>query len=166
MNCRIVEKSAFDVIGKSRKFTEAEVESLSGIPQFWDEFMNDMNGNKVLVDMTRNRPGSVTGATSLGVSTCGAGMEEFTYTIGAEATAKAIPAGFGVVHVPAASWAVFDSIGPMPHAIQDVTKRIFSEWFPTTGYAHPEYELEVYLPGDPSGKDYHCQVWIHVNKVF
>ena len=126
--------------------------------------MNDMNGSKILVSMTQNRPGPVTASTSLGVSMCSAGMEEFIYAIGVETKAKTIPASFEVIHIPAATWAVFDSIGPMPGAIQGVTKRIFSEWFPATGYAHPEYELEVYLPGDPSSDDYHCEVWIHVNK--
>ena len=164
MNCQILEKPAFDIIGKSRKFIEAGEENLAQIPQFWDEFRNDPNGNKVLMNITQGKAGCVTGSTSLGVSMCRPGAEYFTYAIGAEAAATPLPADFSVIHVPAATWAVFDSIGPMPRAIQEVTKRIFAEWFPSTGYEHPEYELEVYLPGDPSSSDYHCQVWIHVHK--
>jgi AraC family transcriptional regulator len=153
MDCRILEKPAFDIIGKSRKFIEAGEENLAQIPQFWNEFMNDLNGNKVLMNITQGKAGCVTGSTSLGVSMCRPGAEYFT-----------LPPDFSVIHVPAATWAVFDSIGPMPCAIQEITKRIFAEWFPSTGYEHPEYELEVYLPGDPSSSDYHCQVWIHVHK--
>lgn len=164
MDYRIIEKPAFDIIGKSRKFTEANGECLTRIPQFWDEFVNDENRDKVLMKLTQNEPGLVSGSTSLGVSRCEVGMEEFTYAIGVEATAKTVPAGFEVIHIPDATWAIFDSIGPMPGAIQDVNKRIFTEWFPSTGYEHPEHELEVFLPGDRSSKDYHCQVWIHVNK--
>jgi AraC family transcriptional regulator len=164
MNCRSIEKPSFDIIGKSRKFTEANEESLAGIPRFWDELMNETNGGKVFIDMTQNRPGVVTGSTSLGVSMCRAGIEEFSYAIGVETTVRTVPLGFEVIHVPAATWAVFDSIGPIPGAILDVEKRIFSDWFPATGYEHPEYELEVYLPGDRSSNDYHCQVWIHVNR--
>jgi AraC family transcriptional regulator len=53
----------------------------------------------------------------------------------------------------------------MPKAIQDVTKQIFGEWFPSTGYEHDaKPELEVYLPGDTSGQDYRCQVWIPIIK--
>ncbi len=165
MDCRIVQKPAFDIVGKSRKFAEASKENLTEIPRFWDQFMNSSNDSKVVASLTENRPiHTVTGSRSLGVSMCRAGAEEFTYAIGIEAKVRAAPADFEIIHIPAARWAIFDAIGPMPGAIQDTTERIFSEWFPDTGYSHPEYELEVYLPGDPSSNDYHCQVWIHVNE--
>ena len=165
MDCRIVQKPAFDVVGKSRKFAEASEESLAEIPRFWDEFMNDMKSGGAVAGLIENEPSdTVTGSQSLGVSMCREGAEKFTYAIGIEAKARAVPKDFEVIHVPAAKWAIFDSIGPMPGAIQDLTRRIINEWFPGTGYAHPEYELEVYLPGDPNSKDYYCQVWIHVNE--
>ena len=165
MDCRIVQKPAFDVVGKSRKFAEAGGESLAEIPRFWDEFMKDRKGLRAVVGLIGNESSrTVTGSQSLGVSMCRAGAEEFTYATGMEAKVRAVPKDFEVIHVPAARWAIFDSIGPMPGAIQDLTKRIINEWFPDTGYAHPEYELEVYLPGDPGSKNYHCQVWIHVNE--
>jgi AraC family transcriptional regulator len=92
-------------------------------------------------------------------------MEGFTYGIGVEKPDKAVPAGFDVIHIPAATWAVFESIGPMPKAIQDVTVRIFQEWFPSTGYEHDaKPELEVYLSGDTSSQDYRCQVWMPIIK--
>jgi len=165
MDCRIVQKPAFDIVGRSRKFAEASEENLTEIPRFWDEFMNSTNNSEIVADLLENGLShSVTGSKSLGVSMCRAGAEEFTYVIGVEADVRPTPKSFEIIHIPAARWAIFDSIGPMPVAIQNITKRIFSEWFPVTGYAHPEYELEVYLPGDPSSIDYHCQVWIHVNE--
>ena len=165
MECQIVQKPAFDVVGRSRKFAEANDDSLSQIPRFWDEFMNDKKGGGALVGLIENDPSlTVTGSQSLGISMCRAGAEEFTYAIGMEAKVRTVPKDFEVIHIPAARWAIFDSIGPMPGAIQDVTKQIINEWFPGTGYAHPRYELEVYLPGDPNDSDYHCQVWIHVNE--
>lgn len=165
MDCRIVQKPGFDVVGRSRKFAEASEESLAEIPRFWDEFMNDKKGGTFDIILIESEPSqTVTDSQSLGVSMCRAGAEEFTYAIGMEGKAEAVPKDFEVIHVPAARWAIFDSIGPMPGAIQDLTGRIFKEWFPGTGYAHPEYELEVYLPGDPGSHDYHFQVWIHVNE--
>ena len=164
MDCQIVRKPAFDIVGRSRKFAEDSEENLTEIPRFWDEFVNSTNDGEVVVGLTENGPAhTVTGSQSLGVSMCRAGAEEFTYAIGIEAKVKTAPKDFEIIHIPAARWAIFDSIGPMPGAIQDITKRIFSVWFPATGYAHPEYELEVYLPGDPSSNNYHSQVWIHVN---
>ena len=165
MDCRIVQKPAFDVIGRSRIFAEASEKNLAAIPRFWDEFMNSKSDARILAGLTEDGPSpTVTGSQSLGVSMCRAGAEEFTYAIGMEAKPGTAPEDFEIIHIPAARWAIFDSIGPMPGAIQDVTKRIFSDWFPSTGYAHPEYELEVYLPGDPSSDDYHCELWIHVNE--
>jgi AraC family transcriptional regulator len=92
--------------------------------------------------------------------------DKFAYAIGVEKpTAKAAPAGFETLRIPAATWAVFESVGPMPKAIQDVTVKIFKEWFPSTGYEHAAIpELEVYLPGNPDAPDYHCQVWIPIIK--
>ena len=165
MDCRIVQKPAFNIVGRSRKFTEAGEENLIEIPRFWDEFMNSTNNGKFIPGLTEYGPSyTVTGSQSLGVSMCREGAEEFTYAVGMEAKVRTAPKDFEIIHIPAARWAIFNSIGPMPGSIQDITKRIFSEWFPATGYLHPEYELEVYLPGDPSSDDYRCQVWIHVNE--
>jgi predicted transcriptional regulator YdeE len=78
MDCRIVEKPAFDIVGKSRKFAEAGEESFAEIPRFWDEFMNSRNGGKAIVGLTGNGPSqTVTGSQSLGVSMCRAGMGRF-----------------------------------------------------------------------------------------
>jgi len=164
MDCRIVQKPAFDIVGRSKKFAEDSEANRTEIPRFWDEFMNSTNYGKVFAGLTENgSTHTVTGSQSLGVSMCREGAEEFTYFIGLEAKVQKAPKDFEIIHIPAARWAIFDSIGPMPGAIQNITKRILDEWFPSTGYAHPEYEVEVYLPGDPSSNDYHCQVWIHVN---
>ena len=67
--------------------------------------------------------------------------------------------------IPASTWAVFTSIGPMPTAIHKVWDRIFQEWFPSTGYEHAgTAELEVYLPGNVDAEDYRCEVWIPIIK--
>jgi predicted transcriptional regulator YdeE len=69
---------------------------------------------------------------------------------------------FEKMTIPAATWAVFDCT---LDNLQEVTKRIFSEWFPSTGYEHdPKPELEIYLPEDPRSKVMHCQIWIPIVK--
>lgn len=51
----------------------------------------------------------------------------------------------------------------MPHAIQQVWERIFSEWFPTVGFEHAGGpEPEVYLEGDAASEDYRCEIWVPV----
>ena len=174
---RIIEKSAFDAVGKARKISLVGGENFRAVPQFWDEFIHDKNGEKVLMEYAKE-PGPVTGSIELGICVgegvkngwwespkLSAGYEGFIYAIGVEKPDKPVPKGFEVFHIPKATWVVFESVGPMPKSIQDVTVKIFQEWFPSTGYEHDaKPELEVYLPGDPNSKDYRCQVWIPILK--
>ena len=76
-------------------------------------------------------------------------------------------AGYEVVDVPELEWAVFTTEyyndDTLVEAIQTVWKRIFAEWFPTSGYEHDNGpELEVYYTAG-GGKDY-CEIWIPVKK--
>jgi len=50
------------------------------------------------------------------------------------ATSKECPANFTQLEVPALTWAVFQAVGPFPDTLQDVWGRIYSEWFPSSGY--------------------------------
>jgi AraC family transcriptional regulator len=162
---RIMEKPAFEVIGKSRVFSNVNGQDMEKCPQFWDEFRKD-KGLETLDKLTGGKTGPVTGGSYLGVCQMFEGStEDFTYAITAEKSGVKAPAGFEVIKIPASTWAVFDSIGPMPKAIQDVSGKIFHEWFPSTGYEHAATpELEVYLPGNFGDKKYHCQVWVPVNR--
>ena len=164
MDYKIIEKPAFDIIGQGRKFSTVNRENLRKIPLFWDEFIEEKHLES-LTKLAEGKLGPVTGAMSLGVCIGEGGMEEFFYAIGIEKPDAAVPPQFEVIHIPAATWAIFESAGPMPKAIQDVTVQIFQEWFPSTGYEHDaKPELEVYLPGDPNSPDYRCQVWMPVVK--
>ena len=52
--------------------------------------------------------------------------------------------------MPAHTWAVFSGEGPMPTAIQDLEKRIVTEWLPTSGYEYGNApDIEVYINADP-----------------
>ncbi len=169
MDYKIIDKPAFDVVGRGREFTTKNMEQRIKIPQFWKDFMASPEW-RTLCDLSGEKPGVFTGAGCLGVimpdekniSTEKA-WDPIIYAICVEKTGQVV--GFDVYHIPAATWAVFDSVGPMPKAIQDVTTRIFREWFPSTGYEHDaKPELEVYFPGDTSSKDYLCQVWMPIVK--
>ena len=163
MDYQIIEKQPFDIVGKGRQFSSEQGKSFVELPQFWTEFMKDKSWD-TLMKYTAGKPGAVTGAGSLGICMMEINME-FFYAIGAEKDSKAAPKGFEIIHIPAATWAVFDSYGPVTPSIQAVIKKIFSEWFPSTGYEHANIsELQVYLPGDMQGPDYRCQVWVPIIK--
>ena len=161
MDYRIIEKPAFDIIGRSRKFRTVNGENFIKIPQFWQEYMATPE-YKALMELTGDKPGEVTGGGCLGICFGGenTNWDPFSYGIGIEKPVKKSSSKFEVIPVPAASWAVFDCT---LDNLQDITKRIFSEWFPSTGYEHaPAPELEVYLPEDPRTTVMKCQIWIPV----
>ena len=88
----------------------------------------------------------------------------FDYWIAA-ATTKPCPQEFQALNVPACTWAIFETTGPMPGAIQELFTRIFSEWLPTSGYEHaPAPEIEWYSDGDTSSATYKSAVWVPIIK--
>ena len=92
--------------------------------------------------------------------------DEFKYGIGCKATdVDGIPNGFEIIHIPQYDWAVFKCVGPSPKAIQDMWERIYKEWLPVSDYELiPDVDIENYLPGDPSSRDYVSEICIPVQK--
>jgi AraC family transcriptional regulator len=53
----------------------------------------------------------------------------------------------------------------MPEAIQTMWEKIYREWLPVSEYELiPDYDIENYLPGDPSSRDYVSEICIPVRK--
>ncbi|WP_379132996.1 effector binding domain-containing protein [Paenibacillus sp. sgz500958] len=158
MDYTIIERDSFTVIGKSKEVSCKDGENFRLIPEFWQEANEDGTSDK-LIEM---------GSTMdiLGICmTMDHTHELLSYWIAVEGGESTDSSGYETAVIPAATWAVFTSVGPMPHAIQNVWQRIYQEWFPGTGYEHtggPDFEL--YPPGDPAGEDYRCEVWIPVKK--
>ena len=90
--------------------------------------------------------------------------KDFDYYI-ASATDNPVPQNMHEYLVPATTWAIFECIGPMPTAIQELQKRIITEWLPTSGYEYADApDIEVYPEGDTSSPNYRCEVWLPVIK--
>ena len=123
------------------------------IPKFWDAYYADETYSKI--------PGY------LGV--CAQQKTDgntFRYGIGCKASdVEGIPNGFEIIHIPAYTWAVFKCVGPSPDAIQAMWERIYKEWLPSADYELiPDYDIENYLPGDPTAPDYVSEICIPVKK--
>lgn len=72
---------------------------------------------------------------------------------------------FNILHVEAGSWAVFESIGPFPETLQNVWGRIYTEWFPSSGYeAAPGPEILWNESPDTGNPEYKSEIWIPVKK--
>ncbi len=149
MEYKIEKMEAMDLLVRAKSFhTET---SETEIPKFWDEYLGDEECRKV--------------PCYLGVcaqqKTAG---DEFKYGIGCKASdVDGVPAGFEIIHIPEYTWAVFKCVGPSPDAIQEMWDKIYKEWLPVSEYELiPDYDIENYLPGDPSSKDYVSEICIPV----
>ncbi|WP_234123713.1 AraC family transcriptional regulator [Clostridium hydrogenum] len=156
MNYKIESKEAFKVAGVSRKITTKNGENFKIIPKFWNEVCE--SGQYDILEKSQGKLGVIGMCYDFKME-----AEEFKYMIAVEGTKVEGLEACTEVQIPALTWAIFESVGPMPTAIQEVTKKIFSEWFPATKYEHADGpELEVYLPGNPNAEDYRAEVWIPV----
>lgn len=67
--------------------------------------------------------------------------------------------------VPAASWAVFTSVGKFPETLQNIWARIYSEWFAMSDYELSEGpEILWNASKDTESPDFHSEIWIPVKK--
>ena len=157
MNYKIVTKEAFRVVGKKTHFTGGIDESFEKIPGIWIQAGKDQIISQLCEVMNPEIPGI------MGICTS-AKDEEFDYYIGVASKAPA-PAGMEELQIEAGNWAVFQCIGAMPDSIQNLQKRIITEWLPGAGYEYVNApDIEVYFEGDQSSADYVCEVWMPVVK--
>ena len=85
------------------------------------------------------------------------------YWIAAAVEGDEFPERYESFMVPAATYAVFEVVGPMPQAIQSMWEKIYSEWFPSSTYRPSgSAELEVYTNDDARKEDYYSEIWIPV----
>jgi len=128
---------------------------------FWDEFLYNGMNSKIAEYGLYRAPFYQMGV----INTLENG--EIIEAIGAESDGK-IYDDLTEFEVPASTWAVFTARGTLDqkiHPIDMLTARIFTEWFPSSGYEKSmNYEIQVYGPGDTQKDDYTCEIWIPVKK--
>lgn len=152
MKYRIEQKASFAVVGVKQRFSTVDGLGVS-VGKMWAETPRE----------------TISQIAGLGDGLVGvySGMYEDNttdYYIGA-ITEKATPETLCRLDIPSFTWAIFEITGPMPTAMAEIWGRIFSEWFPTSGYEHGEApELEWYSNGDMSASDYRSEIWIPVVK--
>ncbi|MBR6766638.1 MAG: AraC family transcriptional regulator, partial [Clostridia bacterium] len=158
MNYRIIKKEAFRIVGFAW-YEELTMENcFQRVPEYWAEFFRNNGVPRVCRLMEGKEPQGI-----LGVSLCENG-DYGGYFIAA-ATDAPVPEGMEEYIVPETTYAVFESIGPMPDAIQNLQRRIVSEWLLASGYEYaPAPDIEVYPAGDQSAPDYRCEVWLPIVK--
>lgn len=143
MEYQMEQKGAMRMVGKKWKVSMVDGENFRTIPQIWKAEME--NGRVQQYDALT---GEVIGACTE------TGSDEFHYWIG-KLTNSPVPEGMEARDIPAAQWAVFPCT---METLQDVTRRIFSQWLPGSGYElAPLPQLEVY-------KAEHVEIWVAVTE--
>lgn len=152
MNYRIEQKDTFAVVGVKQRFSH-----INGLGESIGKMWSEMPGE------------TMAQIAGLGNGLVGvySGMYEDNTTdyYIAAITEADTPENLCKLDIPSLTWAIFEIVGPMPTAMTEIWGRIFSEWFPTSGYEHAEApEVEGYSAGDLSALDYKSEIWIPVIK--
>ncbi len=151
MNYRIETKDAFRIVGVSVPLEKDIEKNFAVIPRKWQE--TAVNGTlQKLTGLMDTQPMGV-----LGVSTCN-DTEPWRYYIAVASSQT--DRDLEEYTVPAATWAIFPGTG-INQSIQELERRIVTEWLPTSGYEYGNApDVEVYLNPDPQNAQY--EVWIPV----
>ena len=169
MNVKTTTMPSFSVIGFEKEFSCED--SYKTIPAFWDEifpaYSHLYSGaepkNALEAAFVANNVGEY------GICIDNIGKEgKISYMIAGKYMGGDIPDGMKLYSIAGGEWAIFDCIGAMPDAIQNVETRIYNEWLPN----NPDFELcgdttiEWYDPecSDTSSPDYHSAVWVMVKR--
>lgn len=159
MKYNIVEKEKFQVVGVKRTYNCQTGENLQGIPQFW----NELNGQGMDEQLFTLNNGQIKGV--LGVCVPDENYKDnhlIDYWIATDHVGE-VPENMLAMEVPASKWVVFEVRGPMPDAMQNAWKKIFSEWFPSNPYEPAgTAELEVYTDEDPTSENLYSEIWIPI----
>ena len=155
MEYQIVSRGEFRIVGFRTPLAIDAEESFQMVPRFWAEVGQRVGALIPLIDP--EIPGV------LGVSTCHRDEENYYYI--AVASNAPAPEGTHAWTVPAATWAVFSGTGQQPTAIQELQKRIVSEWLPDSGYEWAQApDVEVYQ-SEPGAEEQRFQVWLPIQKA-
>ncbi|NLX64791.1 MAG: AraC family transcriptional regulator [Clostridiaceae bacterium] len=162
MNYRIVEKGSFKIVG----FKKRVPIMFKGInPEI--EKMAELLTPEVIKKLKALSNVEPTGIINASANFSEGRMEErgeLDHYIGVATTSEET-AGFDVLETEAGTWAVFESIGPFPETLQNIWGRIYSEWFPTSGYeARKGPEILWNENPDTGNPKYRSEIWIPVKK--
>lgn len=80
-------------------------------------------------------------------------------------TSAAAPQDMETLTVPAGTWAVFESSGAFPQALQDLWRDVFTQWFPSNPYqSRPGPEISRTRLSH-NGTEADAQLWIPVERI-
>lgn len=158
MNYKIVKKESFRIVGYKTNEPMTMENCFEICPKLWAEIGAKGGIEKLIKLLQGKEPNGI-----LGVSTCENGDYDAYYIC--VATDAPVPEDMSEYIVHETTYAVFEAIGPMPTAIQEVQQRVISEWLPSSGYEYaPAPDIEVYPAGNQQADNYRSEVWLPIIK--
>jgi AraC family transcriptional regulator len=162
MNYRIEQTEAFELFGKDIALKSGD-DPYRVIPEFGDEIWSNGTHDRIN-EIAGNPQGTSLYGIHFDFKEDGARRYMYAWNKPADTI---IPEEFSCISIPKTTWAVFTGGGKMPDglAIHDIWKRIYSEWFPTSGYEQSEGPcIEKYYWTNEKAEEYVCEVWIPIIK--
>lgn len=155
LNYRIEEKGEFRIVGIRETIANDGKTNFERIPLMWQEARENGKIKELLANCSKN-PGGMMGV-------CANLREEsFDYYIAIPSNDKS-QEGMLELIVKKGMWVIFECVGLS--SIQPTWKRIFSEWFPSSGYeCSGDAEIEWYPDVDSSPEYYVTEIWIPIVK--
>lgn len=157
MDYKIIEQPAFRVVGIPSNNGTWNIEDAGRkATEYWNQVEPDLE--RVLALMDGSKPEGL-----LGVQFCKNG--DFDCYMACVATQHPCPEGMEERTVEAATYAVFECVGAMPDAMNQLWHRILTEWLPSSGYEWSTgTDVERYLTPEMTSPDSKSEVWVPVVK--
>lgn len=162
MDYRIERKEAFQVIAKKASYETCGEIASGQIHATWAECMRDGTIDR-LASYLDGRDALHSGILGISFAECRDGG--FDYAIGAPYEKGPVAPGLTLEQVPAGTWAVFPCTGKMPEAFQELWKKIYTEFFPSSSYQPAGGMcIEVYPSAEVDREDFYCEIWLSVEE--
>lgn len=162
MNYRIEQRAPFRIVGIMRRVPIVFTGVNQAIAAMWSEL-----GEERIVQLKALSDLQPSGLLQASVNFSEGRMQEqgeLDHYIGV-ATSQQCPPGLSELQVSASTWAVFTAVGPFPETLQNTWGRIYSEWFPSSGYqlaVGPEMLWNEHK--DVASPTFRSEIWIPVEK--
>ncbi|MFF3314236.1 GyrI-like domain-containing protein [Streptomyces sp. NPDC003035] len=160
MRYRIADREEFRVVGKKARVPLVH----EGMNPAIAEFIRGIGPETLrrIAALSDQEPAGIVGVSDQ-LDPSRAEGTELDYYHGVVTGAEA-PEDMDVLPVPAGTWAVFESTGPFPQALQYLWRDVFTQWFPSNPYrSRPGPEiLRVHVAED--GATAEAELWIPVER--
>ncbi|WP_329403893.1 AraC family transcriptional regulator [Streptomyces melanogenes] len=161
MRYRVVEKEEFRVVGRKARVPLVH----EGVNPAIADFIRGIGKETLerIQSLSDQQPEGIV-SVSENLDESRAEGTELDYYHGV-VTSAAVPEDMDALTVPAGAWAVFESSGPFPQALQYMWRDVFTQWFPSNPYrSRPGPEiLRTRLSQDATQAD--AELWIPVERT-